>query len=136
MYDRAGSDDELPKYLLLYGDGAWDNRMLSDDWKNYSPDDFLLCFESDNSFSHVYCYVSDDYFCLLDDGETIETSTGGGTSYQGKPDVAVGRFSARTLDEATVLADKTIGYANNDYAGAWQNTICVMGDDGNGNSHM
>ena len=136
MYDRAGSDDELPKYLLLYGDGAWDNRMLSDDWKNYSPDDFLLCFESDNSFSHVYCYVSDDYFCLLDDGETIETSTGGGTSYQGKPDVAVGRFSARTLDEATVLADKTISYANNDYAGAWQNTICVMGDDGNGNSHM
>ena len=136
MYDRAGDSGTLPRYLLLFGDGAWDNRMLTSDWKNYSPDDFLLCFESDNSFSHVYCYVTDDYFCLLDDGEAVETTVGNSSTYQGKPDVAVGRLSARTLDEATVLADKTIGYANNDYAGAWQNTVCVMGDDGNGNSHM
>ena len=136
MYDRAGSEAELPRYLLLFGDGAWDNRMRTADWKNYDPDDFLLCFESENSFSHVYCYVSDDYFCLLDDGETIETAVGNSTTYQGKPDVAVGRLSARSLDEATVLVDKTIGYANNDNAGAWQNTVCVMGDDGNNNSHM
>ncbi len=136
MYDRAASDDELPRYLLLFGDGAWDNRMLTDDWKNYSPDDFLLCFESDNSFSHVYCYVSDDYYCLLDDGETIETTVGSSTSYQGKPDVAVGRLSARSLEEATVLVDKIESYVGNAEAGAWQNTVCVMGDDGNNNSHM
>jgi len=135
MYDRAQSDDEMPRYLLLFGDGAWDNRMLTSDWKNYSPDDFLLCFESENSFSHVNCYVSDDYFCLLDDGEAIEEGTAS-KSYRGKPDVAVGRFSARSLEEATVLADKTISYASNEYAGAWQNTVCVMGDDGNNNSHM
>ena len=136
FYDRAKDDSEMPRYLLLFGDGAWDNRMLSPDWNGYDPDDFLLCFESENSFSHVYCYVSDDFFCLLDDEEKIEEGTANSKTYRGKPDVAVGRLSARTLDEATVLTDKTIGYANNDYAGAWQNTVCMMGDDGNNNSHM
>ena len=29
LYDRAATADEAPKYLLLFGDGAWDNRMLS-----------------------------------------------------------------------------------------------------------
>ena len=135
LYDRAQTDEELPRYLLLFGDGAYDNRMRTSEWSNCNPDDFLLCFESENSFSHVYCYVSDDFYCLLDDEEQIEESTGS-RSYLGKPDVAVGRFSARTLEEATVLVDKTISYANNEQAGAWQNTVCVMGDDGNNNSHM
>ena len=135
LYDRAQTDEEMPKYLLLFGDGAFDNRMRTADWSGCDPDDFLLCFESENSFSHVYCYVSDDFYGLLDDGEQIEEGTGT-KSYLGKPDVAVGRFSARTLEEATVLVDKTISYANNEYAGAWQNTVCMMGDDGDNNSHM
>jgi hypothetical protein len=135
LYDRASSDEEMPRYLLLFGDGAYDNRMRTTEWSNCDPDDFLLCYESDNSFSHVYCYVSDDFYVLLDDGEQIEEGTTG-KSYLGKPDVAVGRFSARTLEEAKVLVDKTVSYANNEQAGVWQNTVCVMGDDGNNNSHM
>ncbi len=135
LYDRAQTDEEMPRYLLLFGDGAYDNRMRSADWSSCDPDDFLLCFESENSFSHVYCYVSDDFYGLLDDGERIEEGTSN-KSYLGKPDIAVGRFSARTLEEAKVLVDKTISYANNEFAGAWQNTVCMMGDDGNNNSHM
>ena len=83
FYDRAQSDSDLPRYLLLFGDGAWDNRMLSGDWSGCDPDDFLLCFESENSFSHVHCYVSDDFFCLLDDEEQIQQSSGSSQSYQG-----------------------------------------------------
>lgn len=132
LYDRADTDQDQPRYLLLFGDGAWDNRMLCADWDEYDPDDFLLCFESENSFSHVSCYVSDDFFCLLDDGEMIQE----GSSYKGKPDVAVGRYPARTLDQAKVLVDKTLSYAANEFAGPWQNVICMMGDDGNNNSHM
>ena len=132
LYDRAETDHDQPRYLLLFGDGAWDNRMLCGDWDDYDPDDFLLCFESENSFSHVSCYVSDDFFCLLDDGEVIQD----GSSYKGKPDVAVGRYPARTLDQAKVLVDKTLNYATNEFAGPWQNVICMMGDDGNNNSHM
>ena len=136
LYDRAATEAEMPKYLLLYGDGAWDNRMRCEEWNGYDPDDYLLCFESDNSFSSVSCYVSDDFFCLLDDEERIQEPSGRGSAYLGKPDVAVGRFPVRTLESATVLADKTIGYAGNEHAGAWQNTICFMGDDGNNNTHM
>ena len=135
LYDRAQTDEEMPRYLLLFGDGAYDNRMRTADWSGCDPNDFLLCFESENSFSHVYCYVSDDFFGLLDDGEMIEEGAGS-RSYLGKPDIAVGRFSARTPEEAKILVDKTISYANNEYAGAWQNTVCMMGDDGNNNAHM
>lgn len=136
LYDRAESEGDMPRYLLLFGDGVWDNRMHYSEWNGYDPDDFLLCFESENSFSATNCFVSDDFFCLLDDEEMIQQPVSTGYTYQGKPDVAVGRFPARTLEDATILVDKTIGYAHNDYAGAWQNTICMMGDDGNNNAHM
>jgi len=136
LYDRAQTENDMPRYLLLFGDGAWDNRMRSADWEGYNPDDFLLCFESENSFSHVSCYVSDDFFCLLDDEEQIQETSGSSSSYLGKPDVAVGRYPARTAEQAQVLADKTLNYAANTYAGPWQNVICMMGDDGNSNSHM
>ena len=135
LYDRATTPSDRPRYLLLLGDGSWDNRMNTAEWNGYTPDDFLLCYESENSFSQVNCYVSDDYFCLMDDEETIQ-STNGSNTYTGKPDVAVGRLPARTADEAKILVDKIISYTSNEYAGPWQNEICMMGDDGNGNSHM
>ena len=137
LYDRAETEADMPRYLLLFGDGAWDNRMLISDWRNCNPDDFLLCYESENSFSEVKCYVSDDYYCLLDDEEEIQQQTSRGTiSYLGKPDVAVGRFPVRSAEEAKIIVDKTIGYANNENAGSWQNTLMFMGDDGNNNAHM
>ena len=130
LYDRADSEADMPTYLLLMGDGAWDNRMLSSNWSGYSPDDFLLCYESENSFSETDCYVTDDYYCLLDDDE------GGSLLVSDKGDVAVGRLTARTAEQASVMVDKTIGYGRNDYAGGWQNTVCMMGDDGDSNNHM
>ena len=130
LYDRAESDDDMPKYLLLLGDGAWDNRMMISDWKNETPDDFLLCYESENSYSEVNCYVSDDYFCLLDDGE------GGHMETSDKSDVAVGRIPARTAAVADIAVNKIESYVKNEQAGAWQNIVCFMGDDGNQNQHM
>ena len=130
LYDRAETEADMPRYLLLFGDGAWDNRMLSTNWRRYSPDDFLLCYESENSFSETDSYVSDDYFCLLDDGE------GSDLTQRDKTDVGVGRLTARSEAEAKILVDKIVDYTNNVYAGDWQNTLCFMGDDGNGNVHM
>ena len=130
LYDRAETEGDMPRYLLLLGDCAWDNRMLSSQWKNYSPDDFLLCYESENSYSQTHCYVSDDYFGLLDDGE------GGSLIYTDQSDVAVGRIPARDANEAAIVVDKITDYVNNRQAGSWQNMFCVMGDDGNNNAHM
>ena len=130
LYDKAENDSEMPRYLLLFGDCAWDNRMNTRSWKNYQPDDFLLCYESENSFNKVNCYVDENYFCYLDDGE------GGNPQRSDRADVAVGRFPARTVAEAKIMVDKTISYVENKNAGPWQNTVMVMGDDGNGNVHM
>ena len=130
LYDRAASETDIPRFLLLLGDCAWDNRMLSQQWRNYSPDDFLLCYESENSYSQTHCYVSDDYFCLLDDGE------GGNLLSSDQADVAVGRIPARDASMAAIAVDTITDYANNQQVGSWQNLFCVMGDDGNNNIHM
>ena len=130
LYDRAETEADMPRYLLLFGDGAWDNRMLSSNWRSTSPDDFLLCYESENSFSETVSYVSDDFYCMLDDGE------GGELERRDKMDVGVGRLTARTAEEAKILVDKIEDYATNAHAGDWQNTICFLGDDGNQNQHM
>ena len=46
LQDRAeGNEADMPKYLLLFGDCVWDNRMLTSDCKRLNPDDYLLCFE-------------------------------------------------------------------------------------------
>ena len=130
QYDRAESDADLPRYLLLFGDCAWDNRMNTADWKKSSPDDYLLCFESENSFSETRCYIDDGFFCLLDDGEGTDPMS------TDKLDMAVGRFPVTSETEAKVMVDKVIAYVNNRNSGAWQNTLVFMGDDGNQNLHM
>ncbi len=130
LYDRAESEADMPRYLLLFGDCVWDNRMLTSDCKNLDADDYLLCFESENSFNEVYCYVDDGFYGLLDDGE------GANPQRSDKLDLAVGRFPVTTAAEAEVMVDKTIGYVENGNAGAWQNVLMFMGDDGNNNLHM
>lgn len=131
LYDRAGTDEtKMPRHLLLFGDCVWDNRLNTAGLKNSSADDFLLCYESENSFSSTDCYVNDGYFCSLDDGE------GGNPVSTDKQDIAVGRFPVRTVDEAKIMVDKTISYAQNSNAGSWQNVVMFMGDDGNDNLHM
>ena len=136
LYDRAETESDKPRFLLLFGDCAWDNRMLTSDWRQASPDDYLLCFESDDSFSETYCYVSDEFFCMLDDGEALTTGSYPYERPAGLADMAVGRFPVTTESDAKVMVDKVISYAENQNAGAWQNTLVFMGDDGNGNAHM
>lgn len=129
LYDRAATPEDAPKYLLLFGDGAWDNRMLSSAWKGKSPDDYLLCFEAESSFSATSSYVMEDYFGLLDDGE-------GERLLYDKVDVGVGRFTVTTATQAREAVDKVIAYMDNADAGAWKNTILMLGDDGDNNQHM
>ncbi len=129
LYDRAETMADAPKYLLLFGDAAWDNRMLSSAWKGQSPEDYLLCFEAVSSFSATSSYVMEDYFGLLDDGE-------GSRLLHDKVDIGVGRFPVTTVSQARDAVDKVIGYMDNADAGAWKNTILMLGDDGDNNQHM
>ncbi|MBR4997358.1 MAG: type IX secretion system sortase PorU [Bacteroidaceae bacterium] len=129
LYDRAETLDDAPKYLLLFGDGAWDNRMLSSAWQGKSPDDYLLCFEAVSSFSATSSYVMEDYFGLLDEGE-------GDRLLYDKVDIGVGRFPVTTATQARDAVDKVVAYMDNADAGAWKNHILMLGDDGDNNQHM
>ena len=139
LYDRAQTEDDIPRYLLLFGDCAWDNRMISSKWSKYSPKDFLLSFEVTDGFKNVgnstfplgeqNSYVTDDYFGWLDDNE-------GGDYTMNKIDLGIGRFTCYDAETAKILVDKCIDYLSNHRTGAWKNTIYILADDGNGNLHM
>lgn len=129
LYDKAASIDVAPRYLLLFGDCAWDNRMLSGAWRNSNPNDYLLCYESENSFSDTKSYVMEDYFGLLDDGE-------GTNVINEKSDIGVGRFPVTTAAEAKIMVDKCITFMSNQNAGPWRNLVYFLGDDGDENEHM
>jgi len=130
LYDRAPDTNQRPRYLLLFGDGAWDNRLLLKGWGSVQQEDLLLCYESENSFSATKCIVTDDYFGLLDDND------GGNMLRADLLDLSVGRLPVRTEEQAKGVVDKIIAYRHNDDAGPWQNLLCFMGDDGNQNMHM
>jgi len=122
LYDRKTSDDDAPKYLLLFGDGRYDNRKLTDTWKN-SSDNYLITYQSTetlNSFS----YVSDDYFGLLKDGE-------GADPEKATVCLGIGRLPVITTTQARNAVDKVISYATESKTGPWKNKICFVADDGN-----
>ncbi len=129
LYDRAENENDLPRYLLLFGSSLWDNRMRTSLTKGLNPDDYLLCYESENSVNEVYSYVTDDVFGLLDDGE-------GRNIFTEKIDLGIGRFPVASAAEAKVLVDKSIAYMKNTEAGAWKNTVYMLADDGDYNGHM
>ena len=128
LYDR-NSGSSAPRYLLLMGNGAWDNRMHGSDWNVHDPDDYLLCYESYESMSHTTSYVMEDYFGLLDDTEGKSLMTE-------KVDLGVGRLPVGSASQAREKVDRIIDYMNGKYSGAWCNRILVLGDDGDNNIHM
>lgn len=132
LYDRAESTADAPRYLLLFGDCAADNRMNTETWRGYSPDDFLPSYEvngNDSIVGTLYSYVTDDYFGLLDDGE-------GSLITREKVDLGIGRFTCYTAADAAVFVDKSISYLRNEQTGMWKNTIAMLGDDGDNTEHM
>jgi hypothetical protein len=131
LYDRALSSNktaDLPKYLLLFGKGTYDNRKI----RSESGENLILTYQADNSLITTSSYVTDDYFALLDDNE-------GSDIPNNSMDIGVGRFPVVTVEQATDVVNKTIMYMNNLGKGSWKNQICFLADDGgngDGNIHM
>lgn len=127
LYDRAATPEDLPRYLLLFGDCSYDNRMLSTTWQGYDPSDFLLSYQVASSVDEKTSYLADDYFGFLDDHEGIAIATD-------RLDIGVGRFPVRTAEEAKIIVDKNIAYMENKYAGTWKRSVCFVADDAAGNN--
>lgn len=123
FYDRKTSEADAPKYLLLFGDGSFDNRKLTSAWKSVDMSNVLLTYQTENSLSSQ-SYVIDDYFGFLDDADNKK-------SLQNKKlCLGIGRFPIRTVEQATQMVDKVISYMENKNTGSWKNNLCFMADDG------
>lgn len=129
FYDRAQTPNEKPKYLLLFGDGSFDNRHLSPEWKSDPTIQLLLTYQSVSSLVETAAYVCDDYFGFLDDNEGANIVADG-------LDIGIGRFPVRTVAEADGVVNKMIDYAANTQFGSWKNNLCFAADDGDDNGHM
>ncbi|MBE9468323.1 MAG: type IX secretion system sortase PorU [Bacteroidetes bacterium] len=122
FYDRATTEEQLPKYLLLFGDGSYDNKTQSNKNSNY-----ILTYQSKNSLDGDSSFSTDDFYAMLDDDE-------GG--YVGAVDIGVGRLPVRTEDEAQSVTNKIKNYYNKETIGDWRNSICFIGDDEDNNDYM
>jgi hypothetical protein len=125
FYDRAeNNDDQKPQYLLLFGDGSYDNRPDINGNTNKIP-----TYQSDNSVYQILSYVSDDYFGLLDDAE------GANIQYE-KIDIGIGRFPVNTLEEAKNAVDRTELYLNQQSNNTWKSRVTFTADDEDNKTHM
>lgn len=110
------------KYVLLMGDGSYDNRNVLGKNHNLIP-----TYQSENSLSPVESFVTDDFYVFLDEDE-------GGS--KGTVDLGIGRIPASTNDEATGVIDKIKDYHNKETLGNWRNVVTFIGDDEDNSTHM
>ena len=110
------------KYILLMGDGSFDNRNILG--KNHN---LLPTYQSTNSLSPTESFVTDDFFVFLDENE--------GDS-QGIVDLGIGRIPANTEQAADYVIDKIKNYHQKESMGNWRNVVTFIGDDEDNNTHM
>jgi hypothetical protein len=118
---QQGSSHPL-KYLLLFGDGSYENKTLPPDNPNFVP-----TYQSLNSTVVVSSFTSDDFYGLLDNGEG---------EAEGTEDIGIGRFPVSDTSQAGIMVSKVKKYLSDSGSGSWRNIICIAADDEDGNAHM
>lgn len=118
LYDRGNT----LKYVMLLGNGSFDNRNIRGKNNNYIP-----TFQSNNSLNPTSSFITDDYFVILDADESV---------YNGAVDLGIGRIPATTAFEAELVVDKIKNYYSPEALGDWKNVVCFIADDKDGNLHM
>jgi hypothetical protein len=121
-YIKQSGTPHPMKYLLLFGDGSYENRTLPPNNPNFVP-----TYQSQNSNVIVSSFTSDDFYGLLGDGEG---------EAQGTEDVGIGRLPAADTAQARILVSKIRRYLDPSNQGDWKNIICITADDEDGNTHM
>jgi hypothetical protein len=130
FYDRGASAIETrPKYMLLFGDGTYDPKNRITNNNNFIPTYQYLAAEN-----HLDALVSDDYYALLDNNESISGAD--------LLDVGIGRLLVSDITMAQQQVDKIEHYLNNGssiYAaqsvstfGDWRNKYTLLADDEQG----
>ena len=114
------NDSNPLQYLLLFGDASYDPKNRIPNNTNFIPS-----YQSTNSHSETSSYVSDDFFALLDEEESISENSPSIPFL----DISVGRFPVQTIEEARIVVDKVFNYHEDLAMGAWRLNVCFVGDD-------
>ena len=123
LYDKYPGAEQL-KYLLLFGDGTYDNRITS----TIDNPNLIPTFQSENSLDQSDTYISDDYFGLLDNAE----GTAGSID---RVDIGIGRLPVQTIQQASQGVEKIEHYMSNRNCTPWKNSVVFIGDDEDSNIH-
>jgi hypothetical protein len=143
FYERSTGWQDMPRYLLLFGDASYDYKDRVADNTNYVPS-----YQSEESLQPTTSFVSDDYFGLLDPLEGRWNPNDNDAL-----DIGIGRFPVDNLENATAVVDKIIRYEELGTADVanpseccnglsstispdWRNRICFLGDDEDENTHI
>ncbi|TNE54994.1 MAG: type IX secretion system sortase PorU [Bacteroidetes bacterium] len=98
FYDRANGDpSRMPENLLLFGDGTYDPKDRLPGNNNMVP-----TYQFISSEDHINALVTDDFFGMLDDNESIGNSD--------MLDIGVGRMIVTTTQQAKEQVDKVEQY--------------------------
>lgn len=146
LYDRAPTDAELPRYLLLFGDGHYDYRGLTQAGQS---NNWIPTYQTPSMLAVIQSYTSDDYYGLMDDVEGVwaepdhASSTGvytdPGCQTTGCPflservDVGVGRLPAQSVSDAEAMVNKILHYESQETLGSWRQRYTFIADDENPN---
>ncbi|MDR1809556.1 MAG: C25 family cysteine peptidase, partial [Prevotella sp.] len=117
FYDRDAST--APQYLLLFGDGAYDNRFIENIWHDSYKTAMLLTYQSAVSLVEDASLVTDDYIGFLDDNEVSGTTDLSASVL----DIGIGRLPVRTQKDAHNAVTKIKNYLENNDKGIWRNNI-------------
>jgi len=104
-----------PEYVLLFGKGTYDYK----DTEGFG-DNFIPTWQSQESLILVFggnSYTTDDFFARVD-----------GTDFN--PDVAMGRITANSVNQANIYVEKILRYEQSSDKGTWRNLITLVADDG------
>lgn len=111
------------KYLLLFGDGSYENKTPPPG----NPNNFIPTYQSKNSNVYISSFTSDDFYGLLDNGEG---------EAEGIEDIGIGRLPVSDTVQAGIVILKIQRYLDPSNMGEWKNIICMTADDEDGNTHM
>lgn len=126
LYNRASNFSEMPRYLLMFGDGSYDNKDRIPGNTNFIP-----TFQSPASLEPISSYVSDDFYGLLDSTEGVWANNSGELI-----DIGVGRFPVQSKSQAQSMVNKVKNYDISSTMRDWRNNVVFIGDDEDSNIHM
>lgn len=140
-FRAAGDPTQVPKSLLLFGDGSYDNKGRLGNSENLLP-----TYQSNyGELSKTITYTSDDYFVVLDDAAAFQPDD--------LLDMAVGRLPISTPTEAVNVVNKIKNYTlkgasftGNGHScsntsqpstfGDWKNKVMLVSDDEDGSTYV